>query len=426
MKGGQEKWVVSLLLFFAAGFNYADRTAITAVFPLLQKDFGMSSMALGATGTVFLWSYAAVSPFAGYWGDRIPRARLVTASLGGWSLVMTLSAFAGSTTQLLMMRAILGIVEAAYIPAATALIADHHGLDTRAKAIGLHLAGFSAGMVGGGALAGYLGDRIGWRPSFVILGVGGLILTAVCAVFLRDARSVLPGRELARVQPQSMGKSILQLVKIPSSLVLTLENVLSGTVMWIFINWMPLFFRDTFALSLAMAGLYGTLWYQGGRVLGVTLGGVPSDFAARRHPKYRMLLMVIAYLAAAPMLTTFAWTTSFTLIAVCVSTFSILVGIGYVNAQPLVCELVPERLRSTAIGFMNMMSCFVGGAGVLIAGALRDSFGLANAFSSLAAIQAAVAVMLLVTFLTRLGRDLIEGAKRTDAAVSSVPQEQRP
>ena len=84
---------------------------------------------------------------------------------------MTCSALATSATQLLVMRAALGIAEAAYIPAAIALIADHHGPDTRARAMGIHLAGFSVGMVGGGSLAGYLGDRFGWRPSFVILGV---------------------------------------------------------------------------------------------------------------------------------------------------------------------------------------------------------------------------------------------------------------
>ena len=77
-----------------------------------------------------------------------------------------------------------------------------------------------------------------------------------------------------------------------------------------------------------------------------------------------------------------------------------------VNAQPLLCELLPERSRSTAIGFMNMVSCFVGGGGVLLAGALKSSFGLANAFASLAAIQGFVMLMLLVTFLTVLPKDL--------------------
>jgi MFS family permease len=105
--------------------------------------------------------------------------------------------------------------------------------------------------------------------------------------------------------------------------------------------------------------------------------------------------------------------------------FSIFVGIGYVNSQPLLCELLPERLRSTAVGFMNMTSCFVGGAGVLIAGALRDTFGLASAFSSLAAIQATVGIVLLVTFLTRLDKDLSLSTNRAGKITAALPQEQQ-
>ena len=86
------KWFLIGLLCSAAGLNYADRTAITAVFPLLRVDLGMSDVALGATGTAFMWTYALCSPFAGYFGDRLSRARLVQVleaadiDLGGLSL----------------------------------------------------------------------------------------------------------------------------------------------------------------------------------------------------------------------------------------------------------------------------------------------------------------------------------------------------
>jgi MFS family permease len=414
------KWYVMALLFAAAGLNYADRTAITAVFPLLRRDLGMSDIALGATGTVFLWTYAAVSPFAGYLGDKVSRARLLSFSLGAWSLVMACSALATTSTQLLIMRALLGIAEAAYIPAATALIAEHHGSETRARAIGIHLAGFSVGMVCGGSLAGYLGERIGWRPSFVILGALGLVLTSICLLTLRDG----PGRVVAVAGAKnatSLVKTLRHLIAVPSFLVLTMENVLSGTVNWVFINWLPLFFTESFSLSLAMAGFFGTLWLQGGRVTGLMLGSVPSDRAARIHPRYRMLMMVMAYGIAAPLLTTFAWSKSWGLIAVAIFGFSLMVGMGYVNAQPLLCELLPERIRSTAIGFMNMTSCFVGGAGVLVAGALKTSFGLTNAFASLALIEGIVVVMLLVTFLTVLRRDLDKAQSTSEETAVTSP-----
>lgn len=404
------KWFVAAMLFSAAALNYGDRTAMTAVFPLLRRDLGMSDLLLGATGTVFLWSYAIVSPFAGFLGDRISRTRLLTISLGSWSLVMTLSGFAASAAQLLWLRVALGLAEAGYIPAATALIADHHGPATRAKAIGIHLAGFSFGMVGGGWLAGYLGDSLGWRPSFFILGACGLVLTGVCALFLRDAPAEASGADV--VEKQSMGAAIRSLARIPTFLILTFELVCSGTVNWIFINWLPLFFKETFTLSLAMAGLYGTLWIQGGRVLGFLVGGGPSDAAARRHSHHRMLIMVITYVLAAPVLLTFSHSRNFVLIASAIFVYNLLVGFGYVNAQPLLCELLPVRLRSTAVGIMNMSACFAGGAGILAAGWLKSDYGLAHSFSSLSVVVFGIAGVLLAAYFTVLPRDL-ERARAT-------------
>lgn len=226
--GTADKWIVTVLLFFAAGLNYADRTAITAVFPLLRRDLGMSDVALGATGTVFLWAYAALSPFAGYAGDRVPRARLVTISLGVWSVVMALSAAAANSVHLLVMRALLGVAEAAYIPAAVALLAGHHDSQTRAKAIGIHLAGFSVGMVDGGWLAGYLGDHLGWRPSFLILGGAGIVLTGICMRFLSEGAPAAEA-EGALAAPLPIGRVMAQLVSIPTFLVLTAEIIVSGT-----------------------------------------------------------------------------------------------------------------------------------------------------------------------------------------------------
>jgi sugar phosphate permease len=54
--------VVAAVLFFCSTINYADRTSITALFPLLKADLGYSDVALGALGSVFLWSYALASP----------------------------------------------------------------------------------------------------------------------------------------------------------------------------------------------------------------------------------------------------------------------------------------------------------------------------------------------------------------------------
>ena len=87
------KWILVGVLFLAASLNYADRGALTAVFPLLRKDLGMSDLALAAIGSFFLWSYALFSPLAGYLGDRFSRSALVTWSVVAWSVVTALTAF---------------------------------------------------------------------------------------------------------------------------------------------------------------------------------------------------------------------------------------------------------------------------------------------------------------------------------------------
>jgi len=391
-----------LLLCSAAGLNYADRTAITAVFPLLRADLGMSDVALGATGTVFLWTYAVMSPFAGYLGDQVSRARLLTGSLAAWSLVMAASALATSSTQLLVMRAVLGVAEAAYIPAATALIADHHDSKTRARAMSLHIAGISVGMIGGGWLSGYLGDHFGWRPAFVVLGFSGMVLAMCCWTYLRDASAA----RVSSAEKLSLRKSVVEVLRVPTVIVLTTELLLSGSVTWVLINWLPLFFSETYSLSLAMAALYGTLWIQSGRITGLIAGGAPSDWAARRHPRHRMLMMASCYALAAPLLVSFAFTQNFYVISGSILMFSLLFGAGYVNAQPLLCELLPEHLRSTAVGLMNMMATFVGGGSVMIAGALKSTFGLANSFASLSVILGVIALMLFAAYLTVVPKDI--------------------
>jgi len=116
-RNARNKWLIVGLLFCAAALNYGDRSAITAVFPLLRRDLGMSDVALAAVNSLFLWAYALLSPIAGYLGDRFSRTRLITASLLGWSLATVLTSLSHSESQLLSMRLVLGVVEAGYMPA---------------------------------------------------------------------------------------------------------------------------------------------------------------------------------------------------------------------------------------------------------------------------------------------------------------------
>ena len=401
------KWILVAILFLAASLNYADRGALTAVFPLLRKDLGMSDMALAAIGSFFLWSYALFSPLAGYLGDRFSRSALVTWSIVAWSVVTILTAFVQTTEQLLSMRVLLGIAESLYIPASLALIAEHHATPTRAMAMSLHLAGFYSGVVFGGTVAGYLGESYGWRPSLLVLGSVGLLLGLLCKLTVFGLPAALsPESAMEKHVVQSFGRSFSNLVKTVSYWVLLLEAMLLAIGTWIFANWLPLYFTETFKMSLSGAGFAGTFPVQAGAMIGILAGGYFSDKVARKTVQRRMLFHSLCYLAAAPLLLAFVASSNYTIILSAIFGYSLLRAVGGANANPLLCDLLPKNSWSTAVGLMNTTNCFAGGVGILIAGYLKRDFGLGGIFAGTAGIVLVAGILLLLGYFLFLRRDL--------------------
>jgi MFS family permease len=113
---GDARRRVATFLAFAAALNYADRAAMSAVLAAVRTEFGASDVALGLLGTVFLWSYAVGSPFAGGLADRFSRPRLVIGSLVAWSAVTALMGVVTDFTQMLALRFALGVAECLFLP----------------------------------------------------------------------------------------------------------------------------------------------------------------------------------------------------------------------------------------------------------------------------------------------------------------------
>ncbi len=396
------------MLAVAAALNYADRAAISSVLAPLRHDLSLGDVALGSIGTLFLWSYSIASPVAGILADRYSRSRLVAFSLAAWSLVTLGTGFATGLATLLAMRILLGVFESMYLPAATALLASHHDASTRGTAMGLHSVGLNFGVVAGGTFAGYLADHYGWRSGFWVLGAVGLVIAVVAARLLRDEAPSTAAAKPVRV-PLAVG--LARLARIPSYLILLAKAMLAGVGIWIFLNWLPLYFRDEFGMNLAAAGFAGTFMLQISTVVGIGAGGWLSDRFATRELRNRMLYMSLSYLGAAPALLLFVGRPGFVRVAVAVSLFSLLRGMGQANENPTLCEVVPAELRSTAIGIMNTCATAAGGAGVLLAGVMKSSLGLATVFAAISSLFVVASLLLLAGYCFYMRRDTARAAQ---------------
>ena len=180
------RWQVVAMLWLVCFFNYADRQAIYAVFPLLQEEFGFDKLQLGLIGSAFMWVYAAGAPFAGFIADRVKRVHLILGGCIFWSFVTVTTAWCSKLWQFVAVRALEGFGETFYFPASMSLTADYHGPKTRSRAFALHQSSVYAGTILGSWLGAVMGERYGWRTGFFAFGIVGIVVAAVLYTFLRE------------------------------------------------------------------------------------------------------------------------------------------------------------------------------------------------------------------------------------------------
>src|SRR4051812_23420158 len=234
-------WLVVGLLWMVGCLNYLDRVLVTTMRGSLVEAIPMSDAQFGLLTSVFLWVYALLSPLAGFLADRFNRSRVIICSLFAWSVITWLTAHATTFPQLLATRALMGISEACYIPAALALIADYHRGPTRSLATGIHMSGIMVGSALGG-LGGWIAERQGWSHAFLVFGITGIAYTVVVAIFLRD----LPPSAASATQSGSATGRPVNLVDALASLFSRKAFIIAlcywgllGLAGWAVVGWMP-------------------------------------------------------------------------------------------------------------------------------------------------------------------------------------------
>ena len=416
-----QPWRVALFLFVAAGLNYADRTALSSVIPPLRQELGATDVQVGLFGMFFLWSYAIASPFAGNLADRFSRSRLVVWSLVAWSLITLFTGFASSVFWICVLRLALGITESLYLPAAAALLGDHHPPTSRGKAMGFHVLGLNLGLVLGGTAAGVMAEHFGWRLGFWVLGGLGLLLALVSRWFLSDgpAKAEEPAHDEDASPPKvSASHAWRYLLRVPSFYCLLVSAMVAGVATWIFLSWLPLFFSENYGMKLGAAGLAGVGLYKAPVFIGIAIGGWLSDRVVQRNPRGRALIKGLSFILSAPFLFLFIGAPTFTVVAVAMVISSIIRAVGTPSEHPIICEVVPPPFRSTAIGIFNTCGTAAGGLGVMLAGIFKNDLGLNVIFGASSFLYLLAGVLLLLAYWFSMAKDIA----RADAFTSVAPQ----
>lgn len=394
------KWLVVALLSLVALLNYLDRQVISTMREAMSVDIVelQDPRYFGWLMAIFLWIYGLVSPFAGAIADRISRKWLIVCSLGVWSAVTMSMGFVEDFHTMLVLRAFMGVSEALYIPAGLALITEYQQGSTRSLAVGLHMTGLYLGQ----ALGGYgakIAEGTSWHNLFILLGGIGIAYAVVLAFLLMDKRTIPAHSDRKDTKNSTpVATSLMYLFRTPAFWILLFVFAVPSLPGWATKNWLPTLFSENLGLPMEEAGPLATISIAASSFVGVIAGGILSDRWSAKHLRGRVYTSAIGLALTIPSLVLIGLGN--TVVALFGAAFMFGVGFGLFDANnmPILCQFVPDNLRSTAYGFMNMMGVFSGAFITSVMGNFTAEGNLGIAFSALGGIVL-VALLLEIIFL---------------------------
>ena len=370
-----------------------DRQMLSTMKEAMQIDIVelQSAANFGYLMAVFLWIYGLMSPVSGIIADRLNRKWLIVGSLFVWSSVTYLMGVADTYDQVLWLRAVMGVSEALYIPAALSLIADYHTGKSRSLAIGIHMTGLYMGQAVGG-FGATVAATFSWHTTFHWFGIIGIAYALVLILFLHDKKTEpvlgpVPEKTENR-ESESVFTSLKSLLTNVAFWVILLYFAAPSLPGWATKNWLPTLFAENLDMPMAQAGPISTITIAVSSFIGVVIGGTLSDKWVQRNLRGRVYTGAIGLGLTIPSLLLLGFGHNI----VAVVGAGLLFGIGYgifdTNNMPILCQFVSARQRATAYGVMNMVGVFAGAFITNLLGSWGDSGDLGLGFAMLAVVVA--------------------------------------
>ncbi len=155
--------------------SYVDRGNLATAAPLIKQELQLDTAQIGLLLSAFYWTYVACMVPVGWATERFGAHRVLAVGATLWAVATLLTGFAHGLLSLLLLRLALGVGESAVFPASSSLIATHVPVERRGGANGMISFGYLVGPAIGTFVGGWLMQRHGWRPVFLLFGALSLL-----------------------------------------------------------------------------------------------------------------------------------------------------------------------------------------------------------------------------------------------------------
>ena len=376
------KWLIVVMLWFICLFNYADRQAMAAVFPLLKKEFHLSKTELGIIGSAFMYVYAFGAPVAGWIADKFRRKDLILGGCMFWSFVTVTTGWCRKTSHFIMVRCLEGFGETFYFPASMSLISDYHGPQTRSRALSSHQSSVYIGTILGSWIGALIGEKYNWRYGFYLFGTLGMVLSLVLYRILKEpkrggleAAADLQAHGHAAAASEMSNLTFAErysFLKKPAVLMLMLGFMLANFVATIFLTWTPTYLTEKFKFKVTAAGLNGQVYIQVASAIAVPIAGYLADRYSRRFKAGRVYIQFGGLLLGAGFVSTIGFTHHVSTVLFAMAGFGFFKGFYDSGIFASLYDCVKSEARGSAAGIMNTIGWGGGALGPTFTGYFSD------------------------------------------------------
>ncbi len=385
------------ILFLVSVFNFLDRQVLSIVQESVKLDLGLSDSQLGYLALAFGVTHALLALPIGRVADTVlSRKSVLVGCLTVWSSMTAVCGAVSSFFQLLLARIGVAAGEAGVTPTTYSMISDKYPMRYRATAISVCSAGIPVGVMLSLFLGGLLTEALGWRMTFVIFGVPGVLLALVIAFTVKaPERGEADG--LTQVKTAPFWASFFHLFSTRTFLLVVLGSAFKSVAANGTTQWMPSFYMRKFDLSASDVGItFGPVIGILGLIAMLVASYVADKLGTRDLRWYPWIIAGTLFLVfpfkVASLYVDIYWL-SLSLFAVTALTGNAMLGISNAMIQ----STAPVHMRGMASASKTLALSFIGyGMGGALVGMLSDVFGAENSAAGLEMALLVVSVTYLI------------------------------
>ena len=398
-KGPSQRWYVVACLCTLSFLTIVDRVCISAAKGDMSRELSIADTTFGWVFGAFAAGYTLMMVPSGWLADHFgPRKTLAVVVLL-WSLLTAATGWVNSTAILLLVRFLFGLAEAGAFPGAARAISNWLPVHERGLALGLLNTGSRLGAAFGLWAVSLCVAVWGWRFSFLLLGIVGILWAVLWYAWFRDYASCsdLPSEASVRAKepPRNSGSEALSgrsLLFSRSVYIILFQYFASNFTFFLCFSWLLPYLKTHYGLSNTVAGMYAAIPLYCGALANCISGHMVDIIYRKGHWKLsRRLPAMCGFGLAAFTVVAAASIPSAAGFIFCFSTATFGVDLT-LSPSWTVCADIGGKHTGTLSGAMNMMGSLGALASAVLFPVFLNSTGDIRTYFYLAAFLDAIAM----------------------------------